>query len=202
MSKISTIGSAPMVHNCDHKKSHPLEFPVNNDVTILQSPADCPDGRFDWKELKTLRSALKLGQITAAIVILALTRTRGRRNSEPLDSLPEISYIFLAINALIGTVLSLADAIIKAHPLRKAFTPVLWFQVELWFAGLAAIAFHSLAYSVLVMSLNYYSIEINRVAAAFGFVNAGLYLMSWWRNFSKREEIVRKLRNTNYYEEE
>lgn len=184
-----------MVHNFDHKTSHPLEFPVNNDVTILQSPTRCPCGRFDWKVLKTLRSVLKLGQITAAIVILVLTRTRSRRNSEPLDSLPEITFIFMAINALIGTVLSLADSVLTAHPLRKAFTPVLWFQVQLWLAGLASVAFHTLAYLVLVFSLNYYGYEANRVAAAFGFVNAALYLVDWWMNFSNRHEIVRKLEN-------
>ncbi|KXJ69254.1 uncharacterized protein LOC109432949 [Aedes albopictus] len=203
MSKISTVGSPPAVHNSDHKDktSNPLEFPLNNDVTILQSPAPCPDGPFDWKVLKTVRSALKLGQITAAIVILALTRTRSRRNSEPLDSLAEMAFLFLAINALIGTVLSLADSILIAHPLRKAFTPVLWFRVKLWLTGLAAVAFHTLAYFVLVIALNYYGYESNIVAAAFGFFNAGLYLVDWWLDFSKRHEIVRNLENTRDFED-
>ncbi|XP_019564847.3 uncharacterized protein LOC109432948 [Aedes albopictus] len=202
MSKISTTGSPPTVHNFDQKTAHPLEFPVNNDVTILQSPARCQCGWFDWNVLKTVRSALKIGQITAAIVILALIRTRRRHNSEPLDSLPEIAFLFLAINALIGTVLSLGDSILKVHPLRKAFTPVLWFRVELWLTGLAAVAFHTLAYVVLVFALNYYGYATNIVASAFGFVNAGLYLVNWWMNFSKRHETVRKLENARGYEDE
>ncbi|XP_062542989.1 uncharacterized protein LOC134210754 [Armigeres subalbatus] len=202
MSKISTIGSIPTVHNSEQKKSNPLQFPSRNDVPILYTSRDGAGCRFNWKVLKSWNSALKIGQIIAAIVILVLTQTRRRRNSEPLDSLPEISFIFLAINALMVTVVLLGDSIITVHPLRRTFSPVLRNKVELWFTGLAAVSFHTLAYSVLMMAFNYYNIEINQVAAAFGFVNAGLYFVDWCMNFKKRRVIRRMLDRGEISEDE
>ncbi|XP_062542936.1 uncharacterized protein LOC134210715 [Armigeres subalbatus] len=189
MSKISTIGSLPTVHNFDQKKSHPLQFPLENDVAILQSSKNGPNSRFNWQVLKSLNSVLKMGQIVAAVLILTLTRTRARSYSELVVSLPENSYIFLSINALMVTAALLGDSIVTVHPLRQAFTPVLRNKVELWFTGLVAVAFHTLAYSVLAMNLNYHGIGINIVAAVFGFANASLYFVDWCMNFNRRHVI-------------
>ncbi|XP_062542947.1 uncharacterized protein LOC134210721 [Armigeres subalbatus] len=184
MAKTSAIGSLPMVHNLEQGKPHPLEFPLSNDVIILLPPTDTPNGRFDWKVLKTRRAVLRLGQIASSIVICALTVCYG---------LPETLLLFLAINALIGAVILLGDMVIRANPLRRAFTAVLWFKVELWYTGLVALAFHTMAMAVLVDGVHWYGIDSNHVAAAFGFVNVVLYLMDWWINFNKRHEMIQSL---------
>ncbi|XP_062542923.1 uncharacterized protein LOC134210709 [Armigeres subalbatus] len=185
MTKISSIGSLPMVHNLEGGKPHPLEFPlINNDVTILQTATEVPCGRFDWKVLKTRRALLRMGQIVPSIVIIAIIQCYA---------LSGTLLLFLSINALIGTLLLLGDLIIVAHPLRQAFTPVLWFKVELWFTGLVAVAFHTMAFAVFADGMRWYRISSNAVAAAFGFVNEAMYLADWWINFNNRQKTVRKL---------
>ncbi|XP_062542911.1 uncharacterized protein LOC134210700 [Armigeres subalbatus] len=184
MTKISTIGSLPMVHNVEGGKPHPLEFPLKNDVTILQTPTDISCGRFDWKALKKPRSLLRLGQIAASIVTIATIH---------YYSVFATLLLFLSINAVIGTVLLLADWVILDHPLRRAFTPALWFKLELWFSGLVAVAFHVMAFAVFAEGMRWYRANSNYVAATFGFLNEAMYVVDWWINFSKRQQIVRKL---------
>ncbi|XP_065090396.1 uncharacterized protein LOC135711470 [Ochlerotatus camptorhynchus] len=180
----------PGIHNFLQKQNHSVQFPLDDD-TILQNPSECPWSWFNQKALKSLRSALKLGQIIAAIVILVLTHMRNRRSTEPFEAFPEVPYIFFTINAMAVTVLLLGDSLLTARPLCRAFTPMVWFRMELWFTGLAAMVYHVLAYYVLIMSFQYYGLASNRVASAFGFVSAGLYLVDWICNyFSKRHAII------------
>lgn len=94
---------------------------------------------------------------------------------------------------MVSTVLVLGDMLLTSRPLRRAFTPIVWFRMELWFTGLATLAYYVLAYYVLIMSYENYNVRVNRVASAFGFVSAGLYLVDWWTNFRKRHEIVQEM---------
>lgn len=183
----SSAAEIPAIHKPLLKQSHALQFPLD-DVTILQRPADCPRSWFNRKALKNLNVALNLGQIVSAIVILALTRVRDRPmgRSGEFQSFPEAPYIFLAINAMAATFILLGDSLLTTRPLRCVFTPTLWFQVQLWFTGCAALMYHVLAYYVLITSLKYYGLENNTISGAFGFVAAALYLVDWYRKFSKR----------------
>ncbi|XP_062537307.1 uncharacterized protein LOC134205758 [Armigeres subalbatus] len=195
MENIATTVPIHTDRNFDRKTSLPLQFSLNNDAAILQNSPATANGRFNWKELATFRTALKLGQNISAILILLFVLSKSRYYGAALGTQLEVSYIFLAINSLIGTVLLMGDALIKTHPLRRAFSSVLWFRVELWFNGLTAAAYYILGYCMLVDGFRYYEIGNNRLAAIFGFIAALLHLVDWWMSFSKRRDTIRRLEN-------
>ncbi|XP_062548109.1 uncharacterized protein LOC134213260 [Armigeres subalbatus] len=197
MNKISTIISIPTVHKVDQsKKILPQEFLLNNDVTILRNPPESANGLINWKVLTTFRTALKAGQIISAIWILVYLLSKSHSYQyEPFFTPLEVSYVFLTVNSVIGTVLLLGDSLLEARPVRRAFTSVQWFRVELWFTGLAAAGYYILGYCVLSDLFRVYPIGNNRSAATIGFIAALLFLVDWWMHFSKRRGIIRRLEN-------
>ncbi|XP_062543002.1 uncharacterized protein LOC134210762 [Armigeres subalbatus] len=192
MSEISAIVSISPDHNIDQEKSNPLHIPSNNDAPTKEAAKSL----FNWKALTTFRTTFKIGEIISAIVILVFVLSKRRiYYRDPLGTPLEISYIFLAINSLIGTVLLLGNSIIEAQPLGRAFTSVLWFRVELWFNGLTAVIYYTWGYCVLMSGFLNYEIGNNHLAAYFGFFAALLHLVDWWMSFSKRHATIRKLEN-------
>ncbi|XP_062542958.1 uncharacterized protein LOC134210731 [Armigeres subalbatus] len=180
MIKSSTIESLLVDHNLEQGKTHPLDFPLKNDV--LQTNRDCQSSRSSWKTPRTL---LRLGQIATSIVIIVLTISYPQPTTRSL--------IHLALSALIGTLILLGDSVIEAHPLRRGFTPVLWFKVELWYTAMVAVAFHALTIVLLVDGIRWDRFNVYHLMVAFGLVNEVMYLADWWTNFNNLQEIFNNL---------
>lgn len=181
------MNDTSLEHPVSHKQNHAVQFPLE-DVTILQNPSgNSCSNCFNWNALKTQSTKLKAAQIVSAIVILVLTQLRYMYLSL------ELPYVLFTYSATSATAVLLIDSVLTGRPLRRAFTPVLWFRMELLFNGIAALVYHLLAYYVIIMSFQLYRADYNIVAGAFGFVSAALHLSDWWSNFSKRHEIIREM---------
>nr|XP_019525524.2 uncharacterized protein LOC109397677 [Aedes albopictus] len=195
MNKVSMTASLPIVHKSERKKLAAIQFPLFNDVTILQSPMGVPPRLFNWRALKSLQSSLKLGQILAAFLTLLFIRPRLSYHNDRYFW-PDLSYFIFAFTALIGTVILLADAIFTNQPHGRAFSSLEWFRVNLWYNGLVVVGFYTQAFSVLVLALwDIRSCSFNIVAAAFGFVATVLYAVDWWMNFCGRREVSEQSNN-------
>ncbi|XP_062542972.1 uncharacterized protein LOC134210739 [Armigeres subalbatus] len=186
MIKSTSIVSLPMDPKLEHGKAHPLEFPLNNDISVLRTQPNRPSGR---SSRRTSRTWLRLGQIVASIVTIASTALYPQPGTQSL--------VFLAINALIGTLILFGDSINKSHPLRRAFSPIVWFKVELWFAGLMAAAFHMQTIVLFVDGIRWFRFDVYSLTALC-LVNEVMYLADWWTNFNKRQEIVKNLNNEQH----